>query len=154
MFLPDDLFKTVIDNTPLVAIDLVFERDGHILVGKRTNKPAKDFLFAPGGRIQKNERLCDAFFRISKMEIGTGLEYNPNNLLGVYEHFYEDAIYDGVTTHYVVLAFHIKDWYGEPVCDNQHEQFMWLNMEDADERVHEYTRLYIEGIKKINGLLF
>ena len=34
-------FKTVIENTPLVSIDLCLVCDGQVLLGKRTNDPLK-----------------------------------------------------------------------------------------------------------------
>ena len=54
----------VIKHTPLVSIDLIV-RNGkdQILVGLRTNEPAKGFWFVPGGRILKNERITEAFKR-------------------------------------------------------------------------------------------
>ena len=35
-------FKTVIENTPLVSIDLCLVCGGQLLLGKRTNEPLKD----------------------------------------------------------------------------------------------------------------
>ena len=49
----DDLAE-VIRLAPLVAIDLIIENDyGQVLLGLRTNEPAKGYWFVPGGRIQK-----------------------------------------------------------------------------------------------------
>lgn len=63
-------FKTVIENTPLVSIDLCLVFDGQVLLGKRTNEPLKDEWFSPGGRIHKNETWQDALLRIAKAELG------------------------------------------------------------------------------------
>jgi colanic acid biosynthesis protein WcaH len=64
MFLEKDTFKTVIASTPLVSIDLVVtNQNGEALLGKRLNRPAKDFWFVPGGRILKEESLAAAFRR-------------------------------------------------------------------------------------------
>src|SRR5215218_457853 len=69
--LNDDTFKTIVRNAPLISIDLII-RDtcGKILVGMRTNEPAKGFYFVPGGVIRKNETLADAFSRIVAAETG------------------------------------------------------------------------------------
>ncbi len=50
-WLDRDTFKTIIDTTPLVSIDLLLRNaQGQILVGKRVNRPAQGFWFVPGGR--------------------------------------------------------------------------------------------------------
>ena len=63
-------FKTVIENTPLVSIDLCLVCDGQLLLGKRNNDPLKGEWFTPGGRIHKNETWQDALLRIAEVELG------------------------------------------------------------------------------------
>jgi len=60
-------FKKVIENTPLVSIDLCLVCDGQVLLGKRTNEPLKVEWFTPGGRIHKNETWQDALLRIAEL---------------------------------------------------------------------------------------
>jgi len=74
MRLTDSQLINVIDKTPLVSIDLII-RDpvGNLLMGLRTNEPAKGEWFVPGGRILKNEKVEDAFTRITKKELGKAL---------------------------------------------------------------------------------
>ena len=69
--LPAEVFGEVIRNTPLVAIDLVVrDQSGRALLGKRLNRPAQGYWFAPGGRIRKNETLDAAFLRLTAAELG------------------------------------------------------------------------------------
>ena len=57
---------------PIVAIDLIIrDESDRVLLGFRTNEPAKGVYFVPGGRIWKDERISDAFERILKAETGT-----------------------------------------------------------------------------------
>ena len=63
-------FKTVIENTPLVSIDLCLVCDDQLLLGKRNNDPLKGEWFTPGGRIHKNETWQHALLRIVKAELG------------------------------------------------------------------------------------
>ena len=63
-------FKTVIENTPLVSIDLCMICNGQILLGKRSNEPLKGIWFTPGGRIHKNETWQHALLRIVEVELG------------------------------------------------------------------------------------
>jgi len=54
MWLAAEDFATVVGAAPLVAIDLLVRApSGEFLVGRRKNPPAKDYWFAPGGRIRK-----------------------------------------------------------------------------------------------------
>ena len=58
MFLEKELFSSIIENTPLISIDLVVKNhENKILLGKRINKPAYNSWFVPGGRIYKDEKI-------------------------------------------------------------------------------------------------
>jgi colanic acid biosynthesis protein WcaH len=139
-------FTHIIKNTPLVSIDLIIEnREKKILLGKRLNKPAQNDWFVPGGRIFKDERLDDAFSRISSAEIGVVLQRSKREFLGVYEHFYADnAINDEFSTHYVVLAYRVEVDEREVVLNNQHEAYRWFEIDEllAHESVNQYTKNY------------
>ena len=147
----DEQFLKVIDTTPLVSIDLVLEDpQGKILLGKRTNRPAQGYWFVPGGRIQKNEKLADAIKRISLAELGTELTLSDGQLLGAFDHIYDDNFsgVDGINTHYVVLAYRIslKDDF-EIVPDEQHSEMKWWDRKDLlnDPDVHQNTKAYFEA---------
>ena len=97
MWLPDETFKSIIQHTPLISIDLIVRNEqGHVLLGKRVNAPAKGYWFVPGGRVRKNETLDDAFVRLVREELGieSGVTRADAKFLGVYEHFYDDNIFD------------------------------------------------------------
>src|SRR5262249_31985160 len=82
-------FANIVRLTPLVAIDLVVRSpDGRVLLGRRTNEPAKNLLFVPGSRISKNETRAAAFRRITREELGVELELEMARFLGVYDHIY------------------------------------------------------------------
>ena len=67
--LDNQIFKTVINSTPLISIDLLIIKDNKILLGKRINKPAQGYLFSIGGRVYKNEVIDSAMMRIAKDEL-------------------------------------------------------------------------------------
>ena len=82
-------FAKIVRLTPLVAIDLVVRSPkGRVLVGRRTNEPAKNLLFVPGSRISKNETRAAAFRRITREELGVELGIEKARFLGVYDHIY------------------------------------------------------------------
>jgi colanic acid biosynthesis protein WcaH len=151
---PDELlgdvdFRQVIWNAPLVSLDFfVRSKDGKILVGQRTNEPAKDWLFCPGGRIVKNERVEQAFQRLTKKELGTAIKISEARPLGVFQHFYPKNTFEDPNfgTHYVVLAFEITLDPETLRGDEQHSRFEWLTGEEmrSHERVHVNTKAYLE----------
>ena len=151
MLLSKDFFASVIENTPLISIDLIIETSkGEILLGKRVNEPAKDFWFVPGGRIFKDETLDCAFSRIVKEEIGLNIKRDEANFVGIYEHFYDNNVFNNnFTTHYIVLA-HTLVITSECLLNNQHEEYRWFSKKEllASKNVHMYTQNYFKGEKK------
>ncbi|NPA51280.1 MAG: GDP-mannose mannosyl hydrolase [Aquificae bacterium] len=143
------MFKFIIQNTPLVAIDLIVkDKEGKILLGKRKNRPAKNFYFVPGGRIFKNERLDEAFESITENELGIPLKRQNAKFLGVYEHIYPDNFFGNeFGTHYIVLAHIIEIDFELPLPKDQHEDYIWLTPTQILKRedIHEYTKNYFRG---------
>lgn len=149
--LPED-FKQVIRNTPLVSIDLVIENpQGEILLGWRSNSPAKGYWFVPGGRILKDEHFGDAFRRIVKTETGLNFSLEEAFFLGVFEHLYpnDNAVEDpSFGTHYVVIAYRLKlSKTPENIPNEQHTDYWWASLDDIldDPNVHINTRNYFNG---------
>jgi colanic acid biosynthesis protein WcaH len=141
-------FKTVVASTPLLSIDLLVENErGEYLLGLRKNRPAKGYWFVPGGRVQKNESLDDAFNRISTVELNVRLERSMASFLGVYEHFYNDSFSSSLTsTHYIVLAYKIKLKSDLVRLDMfQHYDLCWSCVDSIlTGDSHIYTKRYFE----------
>jgi colanic acid biosynthesis protein WcaH len=146
-------FKQVIKNAPLISIDLIVENEaGHFLLGLRTNAPAKNYWFVPGGRIYKNERLVDALNRISLAELGRRLTLDDCHFLGMYEHFYEDnAFLDEFGTHYIVVAFSLKVEKLESLPKQQHSEYHWFLADEirSNKKIHQHTRDYFYSSKGV-----
>jgi len=94
--LDNQTFKTVINSTPLISIDLLVKKDNKILLGKRINKPAQGYLFSIGGRVYKNETINSAMMRIANNELNISIKLTPS-FIGVFEHFYDDSIYQDIS---------------------------------------------------------
>jgi colanic acid biosynthesis protein WcaH len=147
-FLNKDELAQVVRNTPLVAIDTIIrDPDNCVLVGLRTNEPAKDKWFVPGGVVRKNERLADAFARIVKTEIGLDASIGDAKFIGVYEHLYDTNVFgeEGYGTHYVVLAYELNLSHRPPVVsDWQHSDFRWMTPAEliSSPDVHHNTQAY------------
>lgn len=140
-------FKTVIENTPLVSIDLCLVCDGQLLLGKRNNDPLKGEWFTPGGRIHKNETWQDALLRIAEVELGlSDIAIQDFALMGMWDHFYNNSALDqNTSTHYVNLP-HYAEFKSRPqiTLDDQHGEFEWFDLSEVynNEKFHLYIRKY------------
>ena len=147
MFLDKELFSTVIHYAPLVSIDLIVKNnDGKFLLGKRKNEPAKGYWFVHGGRIYKDETLDEAFLRIVRSEIGLDIKREEANFYGLYEHFYDNNVFnDEFSTHYIVLA-HSFQIDTIPDLNTQHEEYKFFTIEEilGNDMVHRYTKDYFK----------
>lgn len=150
MWLPDETFKSVIQHTPLISIDLIVRNErGEVLLGKRVNAPAKGYWFVPGGRVRKNETLDDAFVRLVKEELGieSGVTRVDAKFLGIFEHFYDDCVFGNeVSTHYIVMGYEIADLNFEDITENidQHEGYKFFDINGLKlmKNIHQYTKNY------------
>jgi len=144
--LDDQTFEVVISSTPLISIDLLVKKDNKILLGKRINKPAQGYLFSIGGRIYKNETINSAMMRIASNELNISLKLTPS-FIGVFEHFYDDSIYEDVSTHYVNLAYEIEIEEILNLPTEQHNEYQWLTIDELlkSKQVHQYVKDYFKG---------
>lgn len=147
-FLSEQAFSDVIQNTPLVSIDLIVKnRLGQVLLGQRLNRPAQNFWFVPGGRILKDESIATAFQRLSAAELGQSFEVHQARLLEPFDHFYSDNVYgNAFSTHYVVLAYELITYFEIKTLPLgiQHEKYRWLDIDTLleDDCVHEHSKNY------------
>lgn len=147
MWLPDETFKSVIQHTPLISIDLIVRNEqGQVLLGKRVNAPAKGYWFVPGGRMRKNETLDDAFVRLVREDLGieSGVTRADAKFLGVFEHFYDDCVFgDDISTHYIVLAYTLSLTGIKRIHNvSQHHELKWTEKSVIEKNAHYYSKLY------------
>ncbi|OPX77634.1 MAG: ADP-ribose pyrophosphatase [Methanosaeta sp. PtaB.Bin039] len=69
-------------RTPLLAVDLVIERDGAIVLIRRENPPYEGCYALPGGFVEVGERVEDAAVREAWEE--TGLSVTLKRMIGIY----------------------------------------------------------------------
>lgn len=159
MFLSAEDFSTVVRSTPLISIDLIVENQaGEFLLGQRTQRPAQNFWFVPGGRVRKDETLERAFARLTEAELGQRFTLSDGEFYGVWQHFYDDNFAGtDFSTHYIVLGFRLRvDASALQLPDAQHSAYRWLTPDDLLERedVHENSRAYFltDKADKVIGL--
>lgn len=142
-------FKRVVRHAPLISLDLVIRNpSSRVLLGQRLNRPAQGFWFVPGGRVRKNERLPEAFARLTREELGVELAMSTARFLGPYEHHYPDN-FSGTdfSTHYVVLAYELTlDVELSALPVQQHDAYRWWSQAEllASPEVHVHTQWYFQ----------
>jgi colanic acid biosynthesis protein WcaH len=148
--IPNEEFARVIRHAPLVSLDLIIkDPDNRVLVGLRSNEPARGYFFIPGGIVRKNEAIADAFRRILHTEIGYCASITDAEFRGVFEHRYETNRFHDPSygTHYIVLAYELKLAHKPTVVpDLQHTELQWLSVAEllSSARVHVYTKCYFQ----------
>jgi colanic acid biosynthesis protein WcaH len=147
-----DDFSDVIKNAPLVSIDLIVKGKQGVLLGKRSNQPAKGYWFVPGGRILKNETIVQAVERIALKELNLKRSLSDFEFRGVFEHFYDNSfVSESITTHYVVLAFEVEENVTlMSLPSSEHDAYRFFNLDELESNhlVHMYTKKYFnsEGV--------
>ena len=142
-------FLQLIKFGPLAAIDiLIINRNKDVLLGNRTNDPAINSWFVPGGCIRKNESFKEAFGRITFNELGIKCDFTLAKFLGIYEHFYQNN-FDNKKfgTHYIVLAYKFNLKFAlEKLPYEQHNKYKWFSIKSilTNKKVHLNTKKYIK----------
>ena len=127
--LDPEAFKSVIENTPLVSIDLCLICNGQILLGKRRNEPLKGIWFTPGGRIHKNETWQDALLRIAEVELElSGIVVEDYSLMGMWDHFYNNsAVDENTSTHCEYIQYYAEFKFKLQITlDDQYGDLKWF----------------------------
>ncbi|WP_348611585.1 GDP-mannose mannosyl hydrolase [Halobaculum rarum] len=143
--IPPSEWQAIVENVPLVSVDLVVEHDGGILLGKRENEPAKGEWFVPGGTVLKNESRTEAVHRVAKEELGESVVIDE--CLGTYEHFYDTSEIVGVDSkHYVATAYRCHLEHDEPDFsgDDQHSALDVFHPPFND--LHPYVERYLDDL--------
>jgi colanic acid biosynthesis protein WcaH len=151
--LDTESFKKLVENAPLVSIDLCLVCNGQLLLGKRNNEPLKGHWFTPGGRILKNEPWADCLRRVARSELGLEIRSPENfSLMGIWDHFYNNsAVSEIVSTHYVNLPLYMRmEKKPNLLLDPQHDELCWFDLEEVvnSNGFHEYMRNYALWILK------
>lgn len=138
--IPEHLYTQFLSQLPLFCVDAVVVHQGKVLLVYRTNKPAKDLWWVPGGRVLKNETLEQAVLRKMKEELGVPVIIKKR--LGTYETMFPDAPFPEVScgVHSVNVAFLITLVNEQDAIqlDTQSSDSQWVN--NLDEKSHPYLK--------------
>ena len=111
---------------PQLAVSAAIFRDGKILLVRRARSPAKGFYSLPGGRVEFGETLHAALHR--EVDEETGLKIEIVDLAGWRE------VVPGTSGggHYLIMSFAARWNFGEPVLNDELDDFRWLAPDALD----------------------
>ena len=127
MFLDDQTFQTIMENSIITTVDVIFVKEGkEILLGLRNNKPLEGVYYLPGGRIEKGETILEAVKRKMKSELNFQINENRLVFLKNYDDFFDESIYEGVTLQNISIT------YVYPLDSSELEQFAIYDTQHSD----------------------
>jgi 8-oxo-dGTP diphosphatase len=105
---------------PQLAVSAAIFRDGKVLLVRRARSPGKGLYSFPGGRVEFGETLHTALHR--EVDEETALRIEIVGLSG----WREVAPGKPGHGHYVILSFAARWTGGEPVLNDELDDFKWL----------------------------
>lgn len=140
--IPEETWRSIVRHVPIVSVDLVVCDGDSVVLGRRTNDPAKGEWFVPGGRVRKHERLDKAVHRVATEELGTPVAIDHQ--LGVYEHRYDVAEFDGINgKHYIAIGYVVTPINDEIKPDDQHDVYRRFTPPFDSINLHPYVEEYL-----------
>lgn len=111
---------------PQLAVSAAVFRGDQILLMRRARAPGQGLYSFPGGRVEFGESLAVALHREVREEAALTIEVI--GLAGWRE------VLPGATAkgHYVVLSFAARWLSGEPVLNDEHDDFQWCSPDALD----------------------
>jgi 8-oxo-dGTP diphosphatase len=104
---------------PQLSVSAAIFRDGKILLVRRARSPAESFYSFPGGRVEFGESLHTALHREIQEE--TSLKIEIINLAG-----WREVLPAKGRGHYLIMSFAARWISGEPVLNEELDDFKWL----------------------------
>ena len=105
---------------PQLAVSGAIFRDDKVLLVRRARSPGKGFYSLPGGRVEFGESLHTALHR--EVDEETGLRIEIVAFTG-WREVLPTASGGG---HYLIVSFAARWSAGEPVLNDEHDDFKWL----------------------------
>lgn len=105
---------------PQIAVSAAVFRGDKVLLVRRARSPGKGFYSLPGGRVEFGESLVRALHR--EVEEETALTIEIVKLAG----WREVLPSESSSGHYVIISFGARWIAGEPVLNDELDDFKWL----------------------------
>lgn len=132
-WIPDDEYKKMLENMPVCCVDLVVRRNSKVLLVFRTNEPAKNKWWLPGGRVYKRETLEQAAVR--KVREEAGLKVRVVRKIGAYETIFDKGPFAELKTgvHNVNVCFVVDAVDDSDIrLDKTSSNYRWIDKIEKD----------------------
>jgi len=152
-----ELYTQILDKMPICCIDFVLVHEGKVLLVYRTQEPAKDQWWIPGGRVFKGEKLEETVKRKAKEELG--IEVEVVSKIGVYEYFSDKNPFEEIETgvHSIPVCFVVKPVSGSEEeigiienigikLDETSSRYRWIN------HIEEGLDPYVKTVLRDSGI--
>lgn len=135
--IPWPLYRQIIESVPIACVDIALVDNGHVLLVRRRDAPAKGQLWLPGGRVMKGEMLRHAAARKAREEVGVDCHVGP--IIHTAETIFEDGP-DGVAIHSINACFFLfaRHSVDHIQLDDHHDEWTWVDT--IDPGWHPYVR--------------
>jgi 8-oxo-dGTP diphosphatase len=138
------LVSPVQPSHPQLAVSAAIFRDDKILLVRRARSPAKGYYSLPGGRVEFGEALHTALHR--EVDEETALKIEIVELAG-----WREAL--PATTgggHYLIMSFAARWIAGEPLLNDELDDFRWLAPDGLGEfRLTDGLREIIQSAQRL-----
>jgi len=84
--------------------------------------------------------------RVTLNKLNIELKSAPK-FIGVFEHFYDDSIYENVSTHYVDIAYEYEVEETPGLLTKQQSEYQWFTVDELlnSDQLHKYTKDYFRN---------
>lgn len=150
--IPTDVYRMILDNIPLICVDLVIVRDNKVFLIKRKNKPCKGVYWLQGGRMMKNEGIEQCGIRKAALELNIPEDkIRITKYLGTFSTEFNDSE-QGASSHTVNITFQAEIEDIPLSFDDDHSDGRWFDINGSipAELKGEYKHHpYIAGVLKL-----
>ncbi len=130
MWIPEDLYKKILEVMPRPSVDTILRYSGDVLLLRRKIEPLKGYWSLPGGRVEMGETTEETAARKVREELG--IWFDPRGLKLVHVDTYLFTERQDITITYALSLT------GKPKLrlDYQHEDYGWFQIETLPSPIH------------------
>jgi len=93
---PEELYEQILENMPILCVDIIVLHKGKVLLIQRGEEPKKNSWWLVGGRVYKNESFEEAVKRKVLEEIGLKVEVVRK--IGLYDYRFNKSRFPNLKT--------------------------------------------------------
>jgi nucleoside-diphosphate-sugar epimerase/ADP-ribose pyrophosphatase YjhB (NUDIX family) len=129
--IPAEVYKMILDNVPLVCVDLVIVKNNSAFLIKRRNKPCEGIYWVQGGRMEKNEGVEECGLRKAAAELNISSDkIKITRYLGTFSSEFKDSE-QGSASHTINITFQAEIDDVSMGFDSDHCDGRWFDINGA-----------------------